>query len=163
MRIALLSCGPSLPRVWEASKEQYDIALGVNGAALLYKCQYAGAFDACMLAELIELKREGGLPELLGVASWGLWRSRIEKAGLRYLSVPRGFSGRWTMPNLLAAVVFRIPKGSSSVDVYGWDMSDAPDFDGRCGHRGAERWMQERALIDEIAAERGVLVRRVEG
>lgn len=163
MRIAVLSAGPSLRTTWMGG--DYAATIGINYAIEAAEVDWLVAGDACHLIEHLTRKPKRGIwtmvDDLDRIAA--VWPDVpvCKFTGLPGLvDLPRS----WTWSSQ-AALAVALHLGAREVDIYGVDMTDAPDAAGRHpGYRCAERWEREsRDLADSISLLKsyGVLVRRV--
>jgi hypothetical protein len=164
MKMALLSCGPSLALWRDPMLADYGAAVGVNRAVARFACDWWSVGDAEGFAAV----RPVGRPHIWTHADT-LRRIRKEnparaaehEAGL----YRRDERDRWSIFSATAALMLAPHLGASSVDCYGVDMAGVADWDGtERGNRGEDRWSRERIAWAEavkLLADAGVSVRRM--
>lgn len=164
MKIALLSCGPSL-RLWEAAcHRDHDIVVGVNRAVARFACDWWSVGDAEGFAAV----RPIGSPHIWTHADT-LTRIRKENptraAEHEAALYRRDERDRWSIFSATSALMLAPRLGATAVDCYGVDMVGSADWDGtERGNRGEDRWSRERiAWADavKLLADAGVSVRRI--
>lgn len=164
MRVAVLSAGPSLTRTWRGGA--YDATLAINFALAAADADWLVSGDAShMVGDL------GDRRPRLGIWTMGDDHGRVHDlwpgVALHRFDLLPGITRlprTWSWSSQAAlAVAWHL--GAREIDVYGVDMTDAPDAGGRHpGYRCAERWARESAdLADSITllSSSGVSVRRI--
>lgn len=163
MTTAILCPGPSLAEL--PAELKVDRVIGVNRAVLKYPCTWWAALDwqvvdevgpACdalltMRASAESLARRQKLPEHV-----------VESESLfEYLPPP---ATGWTRYSMTTAIVFAASLGSTLIELYGFDATNATDWDGGIANaaglnRTGDRWAAELATVaglSRILNERGV-------
>jgi hypothetical protein len=169
MRVALLCPGPSLSNWPVETFAEYDLRIAVNRAILKYQCEWWAAADWPMVK-----KNNPSFP----VKLWTNPDTFTHLCGLRDLFAnlelhsffeAKGSvaESRWVGKTATAALVLAVRLGAKSIDVYGADWTDQPDFDGVMfdgTNRSAGRWEGERDVWDRLCNEfNGVTVTRRNG
>jgi len=164
MRIALLSCGPSLPR-WEwVNRSDYAVVVGVNRAVARYSCDWWSAGDA----ECFTAVRPIGRPHLWTHAAtlYRIGREHPTRATEHEAAVYHRCERKpWTIYSATAALMLALEVKATRIDCFGVDMAGTQDWDGsERGCRDESRWSRERAAwgkaVDLLAAE-GITVARL--
>lgn len=162
--VDVLCPGPSL-----ATHDTFDgdVRIGVNRAVHHATCDWWVFCDWQMFRDY----RPGYMP---GLFMLKLAKQDLEKKG-HDLS---GYTIRlfddhkehcpsrlgWTMYSMTAAMVFAESLGATNIRLFGVDMTDEPDWDGRTddrNRRSDERWREEGKILTDVTAwlnERGVEV-----
>ena len=167
MRTAILCPGPSLLESF-SDEMQYDARIGVNRAVNVFRCDYWASLD----------ERTFEIAEPIGHPIWlcdkAMYQATCDKHeparafphhAVEDIRTPRDpLCWHWyTFP---ASLVWAYEIGATSIDVYGCDWTDAPDFDGGSfpsHHRTARRWEREAGVVCGIVewlAGKGVPVYR---
>lgn len=180
LRIAILSCGPSLNLY--PGPDGYDSVITVNRAALKFASDVWCANDwiyeedgyplggvknlaASVIGNPVLLTGKNSAESL---ARHGIpWRGEtvtIESWWADYQ--PRTLG--WSIFSATTALGYAAHLGAKEIDAFGFDWSGTADADGvvACRNRTDERWKQEREIFEATAGmlkERGVsVVRRVD-
>lgn len=166
MKAVLLCPGPSLSRL--DAVPPCDIAAAVNRAACRFACDWWVATDYPLIRDWRGAVL--GTPRLF--TRGGTWRDIAHRGWFDATKATTTDDlacpvPHWSDKTATATLVLLASLGATQIDVYGSDMTDAPDFDGftqKGTDRTAARWSTERATWDEIAAwlaGRGVSVNRI--
>lgn len=164
MNAALLCPGPSLTQTYPPAAGRHDVNIGVNRAVLAFRCHWWAFVDwqtyietgrqACRTfvsrtADRELRRRTGDFTPDLTFESIDLDRTRN--------------SIRWGMFSATAALFLASHLGATSVDVYGADWTNEPDYDGHRTERDrrtVERWADERIVWDRTIEHLGLSVTR---
>lgn len=161
MRAALLSLGPSLARLYEPPPA--NILIGVKKAAKAFRCDWACVLDSPSL--LLLDTAFAGRPRLLTRRAYR--PKYTQRDGLDVEAFDGFCPVRHDDYTACAALVLAGYLGATTIDCYGVDWTDAPDFDGETPpevNRTPTRWARERAQWDGIVTwlhGRGAEVRRL--
>jgi hypothetical protein len=150
MRIAILSCGPSLSRY--DARTAFDVRIAVNKAALFAPCSYWSVGDSETVGRY--------LPALDVCPSLWTHHDTYRRVCGHHGWVdaklyPRSERIRWTLFSATAALWLAKELGATRVDCYGCDMGGDLNWDGTpepTANRSIERWALERAAWDETVA-----------
>lgn len=166
MTAVVLCPGPSLSQLAEVPK--CDLSIGVNRAAIAFRCDVWAAADYPTIKNVQE--KVIGNPKLLTKRqTWEDIKHRVTLplAGIAedcgaFLSPDEVV---WLAKTFSCAVVFAAALGANRIDYYGCDWKGEEDFDGKKAgeDRSDTRWRDERAMfgaLTEILLRRGVEVRR---
>lgn len=166
-RVALLSAGPSLRRVWcEDFFCEYDCVVAVNTAGWFFTHHWLCAFDSHCILPVLKKEPDKHLP-LVGIrtsmtfarqAAERGWRSEVPPLYVRVGVTDDMFreTGErraiFTFPNALHFCLTKWP--GAGVDIYGMDYKiGAPCIGNVGGDRGEKRFRREakwvRALWDD--------------
>ena len=164
MRIALLSCGPSLPR-WEwVNRSDYAVVVGVNRAVARYACDWWSAGDA----ECFTAVEPIGLPHLWTHAAtlYRIRREHPERSTRHHAATyHRCERQQWSIYSATAALMIAREIKATRIDCFGVDMAGTQDWDGsHHGCRDETRWARERAawcLAESILSAEGITVARL--
>ena len=178
MRVAILSCGPSLR---SADFGPFDMSIGVNSAVENFPCDIWCACDHNVFADC----------EPMEPFPWGVWTlgpirpqfvemdPKTETMVTRVIPESRylmlcnarhwdkrdyefngfeGFGNRspiiWKRFTIISALMLAYMIGATKIDVYGHDMLGDRDWKGKPGRRpsdrDAERWRLEREAWDLV-------------
>lgn len=169
MRVALLSCGPSLDLYYDKTPV-YSLRIGVNRAAERYRCDVWACTDTKTVMRLRPL----GTPSLLTIDAT---RDSLAGKGWTYeygVTTHTDIAGEtidngrhpWTRFTATAALIYAASRGATVIDCYGCDMTGEADWDGRVDKRNwrtDQRWADERNVWDatiEKLRKQGVMVKR---
>lgn len=157
MRVALLSCGPSLEKY--PGPEGFGVVIGVNKAATAHRCHWWSVGDAeCYWRYQAMVK---GCPlvwtppdtaERIGRESWKFTGHTYERSE----RVP------WTLFSATAALWLACSIGNEVI-CYGCDMSGELNWDGTAeagAVRTPDRWDRERAAWGQLIQNSSVTVTR---
>lgn len=145
MHCALLCPGPSLRRLAQAPPA--DLTIAVKRAALAFPCQWVCILDTPELQAFGDIA-PGAL--LLTRRDCRPKYSRREGLAVEDLDCP---VPRFDLYTATAALALAGHLGATTVDVYGADWSDAPDWDGSTpegANRSPERWALERGIWSQV-------------
>lgn len=156
MKAVILAPGPSLARCPRPSAE---VVIGVNRAAAFIGCSIWAALDSPLIQH--HGREVVGSPTLFTRRAsfdslarhgdpWGSAYRPVCYAEDLACSVPR-----WDLYTLTASLVLAQSLGAASVEVYGCDWTDAPDWDNARTvdqNRGEARWELERSIYAEVTA-----------
>lgn len=172
MKIAILSCGPSLETTWAASAKDHDLVIAVNRAGYTHECDWFVAYDAhpiktCTLRPRVGLYTLGG--HLLALdggafkAGWGEWEG-VERVEYKELCdrIPIKDFRKWSA---IGALGLAWHLGGEDVEVFGADMAGATYCDGAPmagspAHRFAREGKAFHDVTAWLASEHGVTVTR---
>lgn len=162
-RVAILCGGPSLRDLWSEGKAvEFDEVCAINGACLVFHCDYAIMVDRPIVEKLIESPGHHPRKALLTYAQ--AYRNRFlnkrDLRAIRMLPIPTlgPAMKSFTMPR---AIKFALglcgPTGS--IEIFGCDMSDAGrDVAGLRGDHGIARWEKECLVLRAVWDKRIVAV-----
>jgi hypothetical protein len=166
MKTAVLCPGPSLANTF-AGREGYGLVAGVNRAVHRAPCDVWVSLDPApieaipltlvtMDATAHQIARRVG-PDV-----------RVDTVETESLRTPFDIGGcSWATFSSTAALVAMFTRGAKQIDVYGYDATNAPDFDGASlstNNRTADRWAHEAQCWEAVTrwlAERGCSVNRI--
>lgn len=156
MKLALLSCGPSLPRWESVDRSGFAAVVGVNRAVAKYPCDWWSVGDA----ECFWSVEPIGSPRL--------WThdATIRRIGPtdRAATYHRDEREPWTIFSSPAALLLAPLLNATSVVCFGVDMAGTTDWDGtERGNRTETRWTRERdawAAVVTRLANQGIAVVR---
>jgi len=171
VRVALLSCGPSLSRTWRPSLAiGYRLIIGVNRAVERQRCDWW----ACLDHEAFQWfePTDNSTPRVL---TWSRSAARLaalapERLGrhewrsTESVDVPLGRPS-WATYSGTSALALAMDLGASVIDCYGVDLAGSADFAGRRqAKRDERRWGKETAIWSDLvrlAGRRSIRVNRV--
>lgn len=168
MKTAILCPGPSLSQTFK-TRDAYAAVAGVNRAVHRAPCDVWVSLDPSPI-EAIPLQwftTENTIHNLQ--ASGRLFRGgKLSTVEATFEQIPSDMGGAcWDSFSSTAALVSMFLRGAKSIDVYGYDGTNAPDFDGAALHsnqRGADRWANEAHVWEVVTkwlSDRGCEVRRI--
>lgn len=153
MNAALLCPGPSLAAIVQSDVDGYSVRVGVNRAAVLLDCHLWAALDYPVLRDWHNAVI--GTPQVLTRRQ--TWTDFGRTCRLRDVvlveELPAPPVKQWDLKTATCALALLATMPVTSIDVFGADWSDAPDFDGHATagqDRSAARWAQERATWDAL-------------
>lgn len=168
MRVAILNPGPSLAKWPVEVFAAYDLRVGVNRAASrITSCDYWAFIDWTLFVQyqpayhpgvitateaVRGLERRGQSHELLEYGSPLLLESFLDA----YPIQPGKSWSRYTCTTAMVAAAWL---GASSIDLYGADWTDEPDFDGvtlPSNQRSESRWAGERVVYAATVEQIGI-------
>jgi len=166
LRIALLSCGPSLSLY---RPDNHATIIGVNTAATAYRCDWWSAGDDWT----VETYKPIGMPHIYTLkVSYDrleskmpqLWRER-QVLAFETLAEKYGASSHFCDYSCPASLMLAVDLGATSVDVFGVDLRGGNYFNGKPGAllNNPHRWEQESKIwfgAETWAKSRGVAVVR---
>ena len=156
MRVAILSAGPSLLKTWK-DDAGYDLVVGVNRAVLVFECDWGAAadWDRCLFLEgmvrvgILTVRKTLRVCEVEGCLRDGLKYEMLWNAK----GCDPEFTGTWTLPVTIRTVIRKWDP--LEIDVYGCDMAGNSDCKGeRMANRDAERWRDEKIILDRVVDKR---------
>lgn len=168
MKTAVLCPGPSVAKTYKG-REGYDLLAGVNRAVHRERCDVwvsldPSPFEALPMqwftteTTLHNLTQAGRVPT----------RCAVDVVEPIYADIPSDLGGAsWSAFSSVAALVAMFRKGAKQIDVYGYDASDRPDFDGvslTSNQRNKDRWEHEAhcwQVVTKWLAARGCKVNRI--
>lgn len=168
MKTAVLCPGPSLSQTF-TNRDAYQVVAGVNRAVHRAPCDVWVSLDPSPF-EAIPLRWFTTESTLHNLRASGRTFSgeHVETVEPLFGQVPSDMGGAcWNSFSSTAALVAMFLRGAKSIDVYGYDATNAPDFDGAALHsnqRGADRWANEAqvwGVVTKWLAERGCVVNRI--
>jgi hypothetical protein len=174
MRVALLSCGPSLRRTWPPTvagvHHGYDATIGINSVPadepVDWWCfgdwpvfeRYKPIGHPAIFGEPVMLDKAR---RLYGENVFAGFRTR---AWTDEPAPTPGYS-KWRNWSATAALVLAAGLGARTIDCYGVDLAGDTDYRGQpCHGRHDNRWARERAQWDqtaELLGTRGLHIRRI--
>lgn len=181
MRIAILSCGPSLAHVTPEDLQGFDRIIGVNEAALrLPPCDWLSCGDA---SRLLAMRDKSGTQQLMDTLPPRILMidndidrvrdsapSLFEAFGFKGWNELRGelpgeIPSGWDTYSSTAALALAASLGASNVVCFGVDMIGVTDVAGiQTPERNDERWAREQKiwndLVEWMGRARGVTVMR---
>ena len=173
MRVALLSCGPSLGRSWSAEMSaSYDRVIGVNDAVCDFECHWWAVMDWHVFARVRDKQggpignpsicgSQGFLSKLAGHSTMD-FPHRWNYDSLRPLDgIPMT---DWSFHTATAALILAWHLEAKVIDCFGVDMDGKANYRGdACPHRKPNRWRNEINLWSRVVAalnRQGVTVNR---
>lgn len=168
MKAAVLCPGPSVATTFK-SRDGYELVAGVNRAVHRAPCDVWVALDPLPFTQIPAtwFTTEATAAQLRGEKRY-LAGGSIVEAERQFDQVPHELGGAsWCTFSSTAAMVAMFLRGAKSIDVYGHDMTNQPDFDGaslRTNDRREDRWRQESivwAVVTRWLADRGCVVNRI--
>lgn len=156
MRVALLSCGPSV-RLYEKCGHEYDAIIGINNIVAKYETDWWCFGDAETFARYVPVKRPQSLCTDKDQVFSILHNYPVE-IQQRYRAHPcevcwEDLENPGSKPFLFsscAALMLAKYLGAKTLDIFGVDMEGNADFEGR-EHlaRTESRWERERQRWNE--------------
>lgn len=168
MKTAVLCPGPSLSQTFK-TRDGYGCVAGVNRAVHRANCDLWVSLDPSPF-EAIPLHWFTTESTLHNLTHSGRTFSpgQVTTVEPLFEKVPSDVGGEtWNSFSSTAALVAMFLRGAKTIDVYGYDATNAPDFDGASLHtnqRGESRWAREAevwAAVTKWLAERGCVVNRI--
>ena len=165
MRVALLSCGPSIASY--PGRDGFDLVIGVNSIVERHECDYWVFGDAETFEKTRELREgcAGRVPRLVtdAAAAFNLTHNSGVETASRFLTWPRGphweeFENPLPLDTQLcfsscAALLLTRHLKATSLQVFGVDLAGDRDWAGRrCNGRDPEWWERERFRWDRLLA-----------
>ncbi len=163
MRIAILSCGPSLVRY--PGRDGFSLVIGVNKAVVAHSIDWWSVGDILTVGRLYPALNYAPLiwthteemRKIVGRFGWidGQTYRRCELA-----------PNRWSMYSATAALMLAKKLGATVVECFGCDMSGELSWDGQpepTANRSPERWACERIVFEKtrnVLEEAGIEVIR---
>lgn len=152
-RVALLVGGPSLRDHWsEAKAAEFAWVVAVNGAALLYDCDYAVMVDRRVVERLVVGPR---LPRK-ALVTYKAYRQRMaDRKGFARVTMQEIVSvgpqaKSYTFPRALKFAL-QLAGGQGSVEIFGMDWTDSGhDVAGLKGCHDPNRWKQEAVVLRQV-------------
>lgn len=171
MNAAILCPGPSLSK-WAGG--EYALTIGVNRAARLHPVDVWAFIDWRNFTDperavigytprIVTTRESRRSIEKRGMLG-GLSQHRPEMVDELATDCPRALG--WTVYTKPVAMVYAHLQGATSIDLWGDDMTDAPDADGHTdesNRRDADRWKREGEIVQAVTgwlADHGCTVRR---
>lgn len=157
MLAAILNPGPSLANL--ATAPSADLLICVNRAA----CRFPTAWWVAMDFQLFTAHQPIGDPQLVTRAAYRPKYTTRPGIDAEALSGPKSFD----VFSSTTALVLAAHLGATKVNVYGYDATNAPDFDGvtPCeSKRTDERWEHEARIWNDVRdwmVSRGIEVNRI--
>ena len=169
MKTAVLCPGPSLATTFKG-REPYECVAGVNRAVHRASCDVWVALDPSPFEAIPKhwFTTETTMHNLKasGRIMAGGEFTEVEPT---YQQVPADLGGAtWSAFSGVAALIAMYLRGAKSIDVFGYDATDAPDFDGvnlHSNQRNKDRWEHEALcfkVVTKWLAARGCVVNRIE-
>lgn len=171
MRIAVLSCGPSLLQVAPSDLIGFDQVIGVNRSVLRHNCHW-WCFGDDETYEIVgpplPSPDGGGAP---GVFTMDIMAARLsDRHGdpkspwhqhrlmtwqqpdvQRCAHAHGGGPVNWSTWSCTAALVLARYLGAQELHIFGADMAGEVDFTGhRCGARNSKRWAWEGEVFSDL-------------
>lgn len=149
MRVALLSCGPSLDLFYPHTPV-YGLRIAVNRAAERYRCDVW----ACTDTKAVMRGRPIGEPQLFTIDAtrdalarrdWVYEYGIVTHTDIAGETIDNG-RHPWTRFTATAALMYAATHGASVIDCYGCDMQGKHDWDGT---RYEDYWRTEQRWADE--------------
>lgn len=168
MKTAVLCPGPSLATTFKG-REPYECVAGVNRAVHRANCDVWVALDPSPFEAIPAswFTTETTLHNLRGLGRLppGCQVTAVEPI---FEQIPADLGGAtWTAFSGVAALISMYLRGAKSIDVFGYDATDAPDFDGvnlHSNQRNKDRWEHEALcfkVVTKWLAARGCVVNRI--
>ncbi len=166
MKAAICCPGPSLNLL--DAPPAADILIGVNRAVLRFACHWLAAKDYTTLKQIYREGGPRGTPSLFTIPQ--TWKDSRDKFGPfpQFITTDQIAPPipNWSVKTAPAALVLAAHLGATSIDVYGADWTNEPDFDGVLidgTQRDEARWNDEAiywAAVTAYLKDKGVTVWR---
>lgn len=156
MKVALLSCGPSLKERWQNRyKYKYDFTIGVNTAGWLYEVDMLACLDKEIIldypknrpfpAQVLTHKDYPVPKKSKKIVSQAYNIKAKEVIPVQQLRFAASYCN-YTFPQALWYIGEYFPE--AEVDVFGFDIAiHSADVVGKAGSRGTSRWRAELPWI----------------
>lgn len=172
MIAAILCPGPSLAKWPRETFDAYPLTVGVNRAAVAYPVQWWAWLDGSLFNQVAidHTPRILSSAEAVRRVREDYANERLARHDVRIVEHMWDFcpaSVGWTTYTVTAAIILAAEQGARVIDIYGSDMTDAPDFDGVSlpeNRRNVDRWEHERNQIRQVRewlAPRGITLNRI--
>jgi hypothetical protein len=158
MKVAVLACGPSLPRYYSGWDSACDLVVAVNTAGWLYPCDWLACSDRHIIGPV--LAGEHPLPRVGFLTNKG-WRDSVTAKGVSFANLPiydrrlgnltpamtelaksQGMTEcGYTFPNALWFALHTLK--ATELHIYGFDAVQSDDVAGVSGYHTPKRWQTE--------------------
>jgi hypothetical protein len=171
MKVAVLACGPSLPRYYSGRDSACDLVVAVNTAGWLYPCDWLACSDRHIIGPV--LAGEHPLPRVGFLTNKG-WRDSVLRSGLSFANLPlydrrlgnltpnmeslaksQGMTEcGYTFPNALWFAAEQMnhvfPTEPRELHIYGFDCAESDDVAGVKGYHTPKRWQTELPWVEIV-------------
>lgn len=168
MKAAVLCPGPSVNQTWK-SRDGYECVAGVNRAVHRAPCDLWVSLDPTPFEQLpVHWFTSEATARTLKGCGRALTGGAIDEVERHFDTIPHDMGGAaWCTFTSTAALVAMFLRGAKQIDVFGYDATNAPDFDGASLHtnnRNADRWDHEATcwrIVTKWLEEHGCTVTRI--